>query len=63
MAAAYGHNRKSFPSYNAYTLFETAELIGVDPRAWLSEVRDRSAEHKIPKLDELMPWRYAEASA
>ena len=63
MAAAYGHNSKSSPSYNAYTLIETAELNGVDPQAWLTDVRDRIAEHKIPKLDELMPWRYAEASA
>ena len=47
----------------AYTLIETAKLNGVDPQAWLTDVLGRIAEHKITKLDELMPWRYAEASA
>jgi len=47
----------------AYTLTETAKLNGVDPQAWLTDVLGRIAEHKITKLDELMPWRYAEASA
>jgi hypothetical protein len=28
-----------------------------------TDVLGRIAEHKITKLDELMPWRYAEASA
>ena len=47
----------------AYTLIETAKLNGVDPQAWLTDVLGRIAEHKITKLDELMPWRYAEVSA
>ena len=47
----------------AYTLIETAKLNGVDPQAWLTDVLDRISEHKITKLDELLPWRYAEASA
>ncbi len=47
----------------AYTLIETAKLNGVDPQAWLTDVLGRIAEHKITKLDELMPWRYAETSA
>ena len=47
----------------AYTLIETAKLTGIDPQAWLTDVLGRIAEHKITKLDELMPWRYAEVSA
>jgi len=47
----------------AYTLIETAKLNGIDPQAWLTGVLGRIAEHKITKLDELMPWRYAEVSA
>ena len=47
----------------AYTLIKTAKLNGVDPQAWLTDVLGRISEHKITKLDELMPWRYAEASA
>ncbi|MFQ5566796.1 MAG: IS66 family transposase [Paracoccaceae bacterium] len=44
----------------AYTLVETAKLNGVDPQAWLTDVLGRIAEHKITRLDELMPWRYAQ---
>ncbi len=47
----------------AYTLIETAKLNGVDPQAWLIDVLSRIADHKITRLDELMPWRYAAAAA
>jgi transposase len=46
----------------AYTLIETAKLNGVDPQAWLTDVLDRIAEHKVNRIDELLPWRYAEPS-
>jgi hypothetical protein len=42
----------------AYTLIETAKLNGVDPQAWLTDVLSGIADHKINKLDELMPWHY-----
>ncbi len=42
----------------AYTLIETAKLNSVDPQAWLTDVLNRIADHKITRLDELMPWRY-----
>ncbi len=44
----------------AFTLIETAKLNGVDPQAWLTDVLGRIADHKITKLDELMPWNYIE---
>ena len=47
----------------AYTLIETAKLNGVDPQAWLTNVLGRIADHKITRLDELMPWRYAAETA
>ncbi len=47
----------------AYTLIETAKLNAVDPQAWLTDTLGRIADHKINRLDELLPWRYAEASA
>jgi transposase len=47
----------------AYTLIETAKLNGVDPQAWLTDVLGRIADHKITRLDELMPWRYAAQAA
>jgi len=44
----------------AYTLIETANLNGVDPQAWLTDVLGGIADHKITCLDELMPWCYAQ---
>ncbi len=44
----------------AYTLIETAKLNGFDPQAWLTNTLGRIAVHKITKLDELMPWHYAQ---
>ena len=46
-----------------YTLIESAKLNGVDPQAWLTEVLGRIAEHKITRIDELLPWRYAATAA
>ena len=43
----------------AFTLIETAKLNGVDPQAWLTWVLERVADHKINRLDELMPWNYS----
>ena len=47
----------------AYTLIETAKLNGVDPQAWLTDVLGRISEYKVNRIDELLPWRYAETSA
>ena len=30
-----------------------------DPQGWLTDTLARIADHKINRLDELMPWRYA----
>ena len=46
----------------AYTLIETAKHNGVDPQAWLTDVLGRIADHKINRIDELLPWRYAQRS-
>lgn len=47
----------------AYTLIETAKLNGVDPQAWLTDVLARIADHKITRIDELMPCSYAAKAA
>jgi len=47
----------------AYTLIESAKLNGVDPQAWLTDVLSRIADHKINRIDELLPWRYAASPA
>jgi transposase len=46
----------------ADTLIETAKLNGVDPQAWLTDVLTRIADHKINRINELLPWRYAQTS-
>lgn len=40
----------------AYTLVETAKMNNVDPEAWLTWVLERLPDHKITRIDELMPW-------
>jgi hypothetical protein len=40
----------------AYTLIETAKINGVDPRAWLADTFARIPDHKINRIDELLPW-------
>jgi transposase len=47
----------------AYTLIESAKLNGVDPRAWLADVLGRIADHKITRIDELLPWHHAAVAA
>ncbi len=42
----------------AYTLIETAKLNGVDPQAWLGHILANIADHKINRIDELLPWNY-----
>ena len=47
----------------AYTLIETAKLNGVDPQAWLTDTLARIADHKITRINGLLPWRYAADAA
>lgn len=42
----------------ASTLIETAKLNEVDPQAWLTDVLSRISDHKINRIDELLPWNY-----
>jgi hypothetical protein len=41
-----------------YTLIQTARLNDVDPQAWLADVLGRINDHRIQKLDELLPWNW-----
>lgn len=47
----------------AYTLIETAKLNDVDPQAWLTDTLTRIADHKINRIDQLLPWHYAQVGA
>ena len=40
----------------AYTLIETAKLNGVDPQAWLAHTLSLIPDHKINRINDLLPW-------
>ena len=39
-----------------YTLIDAAKMNDIDPEAWLTWVLERLPDHKINRIDELMPW-------
>jgi transposase len=41
------------------TIIETAKMNGLDPQAYLSDVIARISDHKINRIDELLPWNWA----
>ncbi len=45
----------------AMTLIETAKMNGLYPQAYLADVLDRIHDHKINRLDELLPWNWKAA--
>lgn len=44
---------------SAMTLIETAKICGLDPQAYLTDVLSRIHDHKINRIDELLPWNWA----
>lgn len=42
----------------AMTLIETAKMNRLDPQSWLTDVLDRIHDHKINRLDDLLPWNW-----
>ena len=42
----------------AMTIIETAKLNRLDPLAYLADILDRIHDHKINRLDELLPWNW-----
>lgn len=47
----------------AMTIIETAKMNGLDPQAYLADVLDRIHDHKINRLDELLPWNWSPVAA
>jgi transposase len=41
------------------TIIETAKMNGLDPQAYLADVLDRLQDHKINRLDELLPCNWS----
>ena len=46
----------------AMTVIETAKMNGLDPQAYLADIFDRIHDHKINRLDELLPWNWTPAA-
>ncbi|MCQ0090659.1 transposase domain-containing protein [Roseovarius sp. M141] len=44
----------------AYTLIETATLNGVDPQGWLADMLACIPDHKITRVDDLLPWNWSQ---
>lgn len=43
----------------AMTIIETAKMNGIDPQAYMADVLARIHDHKINRLDELLPWNWS----
>jgi hypothetical protein len=42
----------------AMTIIETAKMNGLDPQAYLTDVIARINDHKINRIDDLLPWNW-----
>jgi len=47
----------------AMTIIETAKLNDLDPQAYLADILGCMLDHKINRLDELLPWNWAPLNA
>ena len=46
-----------------YSLLGSAKLNGMDPKAYLTTVLRRIADHPINRIEELLPWNLVPATA
>ena len=47
----------------AMTLIESAKMNDLDPQAYLADLLDRIHDHKVSRLEELLPWNWAALAA
>ncbi|MFM7333771.1 MAG: transposase domain-containing protein [Tabrizicola sp.] len=41
------------------TIIETAKMNSLDPQAYLEDILARINDHKINRLDDLLPWNWS----
>ena len=46
----------------AMTIIKTAKMNGLDPQAYLTDILSRIHNHKINRIDELLPWNWVPAA-
>lgn len=44
------------------TIIETAKMNGLNPQDYLTKVFNRIHDHKVNRLDELLPWSWTPAA-
>ena len=59
----WGQSAAANPQPASITLMETAKLNIVDPQAWLTDALTRIADHKINRIDELLPMELSGVKA
>jgi transposase len=58
-----GADTEGEPVAAMYTLIETAKLNVIDPQGYLRHMPTHIAEYPINRIDELLSWNFAKASA
>ena len=43
---------------SAMTIIETAKFNGLDPQTYLADIFARNHDHKINRIDDLLPWSW-----
>lgn len=46
----------------AMTVIETAKMDGLDPQPYLTDILSRIHDHKVNRIDELLPWNWDPAA-
>jgi transposase len=53
-----GSNSGGRRAATVYTIIETAQMNGLDPEAYLTDVLARIADHPASRVDEFLPWNW-----
>jgi transposase len=53
-----GSDRGAENAATIMTIVETAKLSNINPQAYIADLLNRLPDHKINRLDELLPWKW-----